>query len=182
MAKNGYLTRTLQHSNEENEEANQRVNLLEKKHRQEIDDVEYRSALAKEQDRESEEKIRLLEEKVVLSEEKVCMLEEQDCEANEKEAHLEWELPHKVVKDFKDSVTFGVAAEDFLATKIIELYETLATQIKGVDLNFPLDKVEAFSELLLWKKDKEAPPPEGEEYHLRVVLTTFLITSLTPNH
>lgn len=80
-------------------------------------------------------------------------------EANEKTAHLEWELPHKVVEIFKNSATFGVAAEDFLITKLIELYEALTILIKSVDPNFPLNKVQALSEFLLWKKGQKAPSP-----------------------
>lgn len=112
----------------------------------------------------------MLEEKVGQLEGKVCLAKVQVLKANQKAARLEWELLYRVVEDVKDNITFGVTANDFLATKVIELYEALATQIKGVDPNFPLDKVENVFEFLLGKKGKKAP------------LTTFLITSPTPIH
>lgn len=98
-------------------------------HHHELDDAKHRDTLAKEQAREAEEKIRLLEERVGMSEEQIH-------EANRKSTRLECELPQTVVEDFKASATFGVDAEDFLATKLIELYEALVTQIKGDDPNF----------------------------------------------
>lgn len=63
VAKKEDLAKSLQRYEAEKEEVTKRANLLEEKYCQELDDAEHRAALADEQAREVEEKIRLLEEK-----------------------------------------------------------------------------------------------------------------------
>lgn len=84
-------------------------------------------------------------------------MEEKACEVEEKAPLLEIELPHKVVEEIKGSITFDDAAEKFLSDKIIELYEILSAQIQGVNLIFPLERVEVLSDYFQWKKN----PAEG---------------------
>lgn len=60
-------------------------------------------------------------------EERDRLAEERAREVEDKTTCLKCELPHKVVEEFKGSITFGDAAEEFLSVKFIELYETLST-------------------------------------------------------
>jgi len=115
-------------------------------------------------------------------EDKAHLAKQEALEDHEKAAHLEWELPHKAMEDFWNNTAFGDAAEDFLTTKLMDLYEVLTTQIKGVNPDFLLDKVKALSSFLQWKKGQEAHPPCEKASLPQAVPMNILTTRPMPSH
>lgn len=73
-------------------------------------------------------------------------------ETEQKASFLEERLPPQAVEEFKASREFNIIGERQLSTKMINLFESLTTQIQEVDARFPLDRLAAMYEFLSWKK------------------------------